>query len=175
MTNIENIRNMNAAEMAKVICTKEEVCSEICAKICDYAETCPFDPITYEKCVKCIEKWLNSRAEGGKENPWEKLGVKSPELLAALEAFEEVRKKLRKPFTDKGRALAYKKLTQLSQDEETQIAIVNKSVERSWQGFFALETETACSDKKSHFMNYNQRRYTPDQLKRMGNNLLEDI
>lgn len=178
MTNLERIRSMSAEEMADVLEKNADQMSKICMQTAGSGD-CPYlgenDEVPDGACRKCLLKWLNSKAKTNNANPWEKLGIKSPELLAALEAFEEVRKKLRKPFTDKGRALAYRRLTRLSQDEEIQIAIVNQSVERSWQGFFALKTEMVCSDKKSHFMNYNQRRYTPDQPKRMGNNLLEDI
>lgn len=65
----------------------------------------------------------------------------SPELHESLVAFEEMRKKIKKPLTDKARQLALSTLHKLSDDEQTQIAIVNQSVLHGWQSFYALKEE----------------------------------
>ena len=60
----------------------------------------------------------------------------------ACHAVEEMRKKLRKPLTDRGKELILKKLEKLAPgDEATQAAILDQSVERGWQGVFPLKTE----------------------------------
>lgn len=65
----------------------------------------------------------------------------SPSLHEALTAFEEMRKKIRKPLTERAKQLALSNLRKLSTDEQTQIAIVNQSVLHGWQAFYALKEE----------------------------------
>ena len=65
----------------------------------------------------------------------------SPELAAALAAFEEHRKKLKKPMTDYAKKLLLKKLQKLAKTEQEQIAILNQSIENGWQGVFPLRGE----------------------------------
>lgn len=62
----------------------------------------------------------------------------SPEFAEALEAYEEMRKKIRKPLTAKAKQMVLKKLEKMAPDEETQIAILNQSTMNSWQGIFPL-------------------------------------
>lgn len=62
----------------------------------------------------------------------------SPEFAEALEAYEEMRKKIRKPLTVKAKQMVLKKLESMAPDEETQIAILNQSTMNSWQGIFPL-------------------------------------
>ena len=73
----------------------------------------------------------------------------SPELHRALLAFEEMRKKIRKPLTERAKQLALSNLRKLSTDEETQIAIVNQSVLNGWQAFYALKEEEKPVIRKS--------------------------
>lgn len=65
----------------------------------------------------------------------------SPELAAALAAFAEHRKKLKKPMTDYAKKLLLKKLQKLAKTEQEQIAILNQSIENGWQGVFPLGGE----------------------------------
>ena len=65
----------------------------------------------------------------------------SPEFSEALKAFEEMRRKIRKPLTDRAKQLVLKKLKDLAPDEETQIEILNQSVMNSWQGVFPLDSQ----------------------------------
>lgn len=62
----------------------------------------------------------------------------SPALAEALRDFEEHRKKLRKPMTEKAKSLLLKKLARLSDNEDEQIAILNQSIENGWQGIFPI-------------------------------------
>lgn len=63
----------------------------------------------------------------------------SPEFAEALDAFEEMRRRIRKPLTERAKQMMLKKLSGLAMDEETQIAILNQSTMNSWQGVFPLE------------------------------------
>lgn len=73
-----------------------------------------------------------------KRGEWDEV---SPELREALEAFADMRKKLRKPLTDRAKSMALSSLRKLSQDEAEQIAIVEQSIFNGWQGFYALKDE----------------------------------
>lgn len=53
--------------------------------------------------------------------------------------FEEMRNKLKKPLTEKAKNLLLKKLNTLSNNEETQILILEQSIMNSWQGIFELK------------------------------------
>jgi DNA-binding Lrp family transcriptional regulator len=65
----------------------------------------------------------------------------SPEFAEALEAYEEMRKKIRKPLTERAKQMVLKKLENMAPDEETQIAILNQSTMNSWQGVFPLDEQ----------------------------------
>lgn len=62
----------------------------------------------------------------------------SPALAEALTDFEEHRKKLRKPMTEKAKSLLLSKLSKLGRTDEEKIAILNQSIENGWQGVFPL-------------------------------------
>ena len=74
----------------------------------------------------------------------------SPALDDALRGFEEMRKKLRKPLTDRAKRLTLGKLEKLAPgNEEMQIAILDQSVENSWQGVYPLKTGNSRWQKQS--------------------------
>lgn len=100
-------------------------------------------------------------------NPNPRWGCVSAPLREALEGFEEMRNKLRKPMTDRARELALKELRKLASDEVAQIAIVEQSIQNGWQSFYPLKTEKK-NEKTSYFMNYNQRRYTDAEVRAMA-------
>jgi DNA-binding PadR family transcriptional regulator len=62
----------------------------------------------------------------------------SPALAEAWKDFEEHRRKLRKPMTDKAKALILSKLMEYGKTDEEKIAILNQSIERGWQGVFPI-------------------------------------
>lgn len=71
----------------------------------------------------------------------------------ALKDFSDMRKKMRKPLTEKALALTLSELEKLAPgDDEKKIAILNQSIQRGWQGVFPLAEE-----KKHH-----SRFATPD-------------
>ena len=68
--------------------------------------------------------------------------VESPKLCEALRGFEASRKALHKPLTLRAKELIVKKLEKLApMNEALQIAILDQSVERGWQGVFPLKPE----------------------------------
>jgi len=74
-------------------------------------------------------------------NPNTKDSVVVPgEILSEWNAYVDMRKKIKKPMTDKAALLALKKLNELAPDDyEKQKAILNQSVFNSWQGLFPLK------------------------------------
>ncbi|MGB4466000.1 MAG: hypothetical protein WBI55_07780, partial [Eubacteriales bacterium] len=74
-------------------------------------------------------------------NPNPKDSVVVPdEILSEWNAYVDMRKKIKKPMTDKAALLALKKLNELAPDDyEKQKAILNQSVFNSWQGLFPLK------------------------------------
>ena len=63
----------------------------------------------------------------------------NPQLSSALDAFAEMRKKLRKPLTERAKELTVADLKKLSANPEDWIEILNQSVKHSWQGVFPLK------------------------------------
>ena len=64
-------------------------------------------------------------------------------LRDALGAYVTMRQKIRKPLTGKGLRLSFRELDKLAGDDVAQkIAIVEQSVQRSWQGLFALKLDS---------------------------------
>ena len=61
------------------------------------------------------------------------------DLLAALQGFEEMRIKIKKPMTDRAKSLLLGELQKLSANRDEQIEILNQSVARCWQGVFPLK------------------------------------
>lgn len=81
-----------------------------------------------------------------KESKEEKPRVSA--LDAALNDFAEMRKKMRKPLTDRALALTLSELEKLAPgDDEMKIAILNQSIQRGWQGVFPLKEDTKAPKK----------------------------
>ena len=65
--------------------------------------------------------------------------TKNEELQDALKAFVQMRVFIKKPLTDYGFRLLLAKLSKLGKTDAEKIAIVNRSVEHNWLGFFSAE------------------------------------
>lgn len=64
-------------------------------------------------------------------------------LEIAMDDFAAARKAMKKPLTDKARELTIKELEKLAPgDEAMQIAIINQSIQRGWQGVFPLKDDS---------------------------------
>lgn len=62
-----------------------------------------------------------------------------PELNEAIKDFIAHRKQLKKPMTDRAVQLLINKLNKMTTDIDTQIAILNQSIERGWQTVYELK------------------------------------
>lgn len=69
------------------------------------------------------------------------------ELLEALRDFEQMRTRIRKPLTDKAKALLLGKLQKFPQAEW--VEIINQSVLNSWQGIFPLKRDDAPTGRRT--------------------------
>ena len=80
-----------------------------------------------------------------KQSKVEKSKVEKPRVSAldvALNDFAEMRKKMRKPLTERALALTLSELEKLAPgDDDKKIAILNQSIQRGWQGVFPLKAE----------------------------------
>lgn len=63
------------------------------------------------------------------------------DLKAAFEAFKDMRRRIRKPMTDYAQSLLINRLKKLSSDSNDQIAILNQSIENSWQSIYPLHQD----------------------------------
>ena len=70
------------------------------------------------------------------------------ELLASLRGFEEMRGKIKKPMTERAKAMMLRELEKLSRDPTVQAAILDQSTMRNWAGVFALREERREAGKR---------------------------
>lgn len=91
---------------------------------------------TTVKEIKKYKKLRNKEVISNKDTEFDT----SPEFNKALQDFEEMRKRIKKPLTDRAKELILEKLEQLAPgDEQKQIKILDQSVMNSWQGVFELK------------------------------------
>ena len=67
--------------------------------------------------------------------------TQNEELQEALKAFIQMRSFIKKPLTEYGLKLLLNKLSKIGRTDAEKIAIVNRSVEHNWQGFFEIKEE----------------------------------
>lgn len=70
------------------------------------------------------------------------------ELIEIIESFIEMRKTLKKPMTDNAIKLMLNKLKKLSNDEITQIEILNNSIFGSWTDIYEIKQQKLFSQPK---------------------------
>jgi len=89
-------------------------------------------------------------------------------LEIALDDFAAARKAMKKPLTDKARELTKAKLEELAPgDEAMQVAILNQSIQRGWQGVFALKEAEKPKGKSAKQWVYDAEHDDVDRLTRM--------
>jgi len=79
------------------------------------------------------------RSDKIREKHYSNITQYSDIFLTTIEDFKTMRKKIKKPMTEKAEELLIKALHRLSDKEEEQIAILNQSIMNSWQGVFPLK------------------------------------
>lgn len=90
---------------------------------------------------KSKEKQSKAEQRKEKKNIFSDFACGDAELLSALQGFEEMRVKIKKPMTDQAKKRLLTELVKLSGDRDTQIAILHQSEDRCWAGVFALKND----------------------------------
>lgn len=82
--------------------------------------------------------------KGGVISLFEKFSGDNQELLSALKEWQDMRKKMKKPLTERAAELNLNDLQKLSEgDERLMVSIVLQSIKRGWQGFYASKEAKA--------------------------------
>ena len=85
------------------------------------------------------------------------------ELQNALKAFVQMRSFIKKPMTEYGLKLLLNKLSKIGRTDEEKIAIVNRSVEHNWQGFFEIKEESSYQKSVHPEKKYDQNGYESEE------------
>lgn len=78
-------------------------------------------------------------------------GVPEGPLLSALKAFEEMRKRIKKPMTQRARELLLGNLKKLSSDEGEQVKILEQSILKGWQDVYPLHEKSEPAGKATSY------------------------
>jgi len=81
-------------------------------------------------------------------------------------AYEEMRKKIRKPMTERARDLIIKKLLEMKQAGQDANAVLEQSVMSSWTGIFPIKTDTSPAGKQQPWWTDDQA--TLSKAKELG-------
>lgn len=99
-------------------------------------------PSTNESITEADASEDAQKQKNKKEREPDPFDVPSPKLKEALKGYSDSRKALHKPLTIRAKQLTLKRLEELAPHNEVkQVAILNRSVERGWQGVFALQED----------------------------------
>jgi len=85
-----------------------------------------------------------------KYNIKDTLKDKGTNFIKAWKDFKAMRKKIRKPMTERAEELLLNKLDKLSNNEEEQIDILNQSIMNSWLGVFPLKGDYNGKNKQDN-------------------------
>ena len=89
--------------------------------------------------------------------------TQNKELQYALKAFVQMRSFIKKPLTEYGLKLLLNKLSKIGRTDAEKIAIVNRSVEHNWQGFFEIKEETSYQKSSQPEKKYDQNGYESEE------------
>lgn len=89
--------------------------------------------------------------------------TENEELQNALIAFIQMRSFIKKPMTEYGLKLLLNKLSKIGRTDAEKIAIVNRSVEHNWQGFFEIKEETSYQKSVQTEKKYDQNGYESEE------------
>ncbi|UYZ33649.1 hypothetical protein OD350_15395 [Clostridium beijerinckii] len=85
--------------------------------------------------------------------------TKNKLLIESILEFIKMRERIKKPITDRGLKILLNKLKDLSQDEETQIKILENSIEHCWQGLYPLKEEKYIYGRTSKNIKSGERKF----------------
>ena len=89
--------------------------------------------------------------------------TENEELQEALKAFIQMRSFIKKPLTEYGLKLLLNKLSKIGRTDAEKIAIVNRSVEHNWQGFFEIKEESSYQKPVKPEKKYDQNGYESEE------------
>ena len=89
--------------------------------------------------------------------------TQNEELQNALKAFVQMRSFIKKPLTEYGLKLLLSKLSKIGRTDTEKIAIVNRSVEHNWQGFFEIKEESSYQKPAHPEKKYDQNSYESEE------------
>lgn len=89
--------------------------------------------------------------------------TQNEELQNALKAFVQMRAFIKKPLTEYGLKLLLNTLSKIGRTDAEKIAIVNRSVEHNWQGFFEIKEETSYQKSAQPEKKYDQNGYESEE------------
>ena len=123
--------------------------------------------------IKCLEKEIEVLKDNKKERKPKKQTksydeqiagyTQNEELQNALKAFVQMRSFIKKPLTEYGLKLLLNKLSKIGRTDTEKIAIVNRSVEHNWQGFFEIKEETSYQKPAQPEKKYDQNGYESEE------------
>lgn len=123
--------------------------------------------------IKCLEKEIEMLKDNKKERKPKKQTKSNDEQIAeytqneelqnALKAFIQMRAFIKKPLTEYGLKLLLNKLSKIGRTDAEKIAIVNRSVEHNWQGFFEIKEETSYQKSVQPEKKYDQNGYESEE------------
>lgn len=89
--------------------------------------------------------------------------TENEELQESLKAFIHMRSFIKKPLTEYGLKLLLNKLSKIGRTDAEKIAIVNRSVEHNWQGFFEIKEESSYQKPAQPEKKYDQNSYESEE------------
>ena len=89
--------------------------------------------------------------------------TENEDLQNALKAFVQMRDFIKKPLTEYGLKLLLNKLSKIGRTNAEKIAIVNRSVEHNWQGFFGIKEESSYQKSVQPEKKYDQNGYESEE------------
>ena len=97
---------------------------------------------------KCSRNPIQSESNSNPNPNPKKAPAAASALDRAMADFADMRKKIKKPLTEKAKELTLSELEKLAPgDEATKVAILEQSIQRCWQGVFPLKSETPAVKK----------------------------
>ena len=125
----------------------------------------------FQKHTNNNDKELNNDKEiNNKDNTFSAY-TSNPEFLLTLNSFEDFRKKIKNPLTDRAKKMLVEKLDKLATTDEEKITILNESIFNGWKGVFELKerkTDGLPKGPKPQVArkepNYVMREFTAEEL-----------
>ena len=105
---------------------------------------------------------INKNDKNGKNEIKEKSVI----FLKAWKDFKEMRKKIKKPMTEKAEEMLLNNLNKLSSNENEQVAILNQSTFHCWQGVYKLKADPQDDEAQPKWEKKEVPKLTPEQVAR---------